>query len=202
LAIAAVTVLTLGAAGIVIAGTLGCVIYGAAFGTLLLGAAGAALGAAGGMIRDGIQGNEFGSSIWDGAKAGFGIGAILGFFIGGAVGFGAAASVSGLGNTCVWTNLGGNGANIAAANAAKDGLITIGKTFGGRYLSIMGNIFGRYLTRAAWASLSQVMVSTTTMTTISLYSGATIYAGSIYAAYELPILIDRGIVIIRHIIGG
>ena len=83
---AAATVLTLGAFGIAMggAGLLGAVIHGAAVGALIGAGGGIALGAAGGMIYDAAVGNEFGTSVWAGIQAGFGIGAIAGAVIGGA----------------------------------------------------------------------------------------------------------------------
>lgn len=80
------TIVTLGAAGIAIGGIAGCIIMGAAIGTLVLGTTGAAIGVVGGMIYDAINGNDFGTSIWTWTKAGFGIGAIAGAIIGGAIG--------------------------------------------------------------------------------------------------------------------
>ena len=75
---AALTVATLGAAGIAIGGIAGGIIMGAAIGTLALGTAGAAIGAIGGMIYDVVESNAFGTSIWLWTKAGFGVGAIAG----------------------------------------------------------------------------------------------------------------------------
>ena len=89
LVVAAATVLTLGAFGVVVggAGILGAVIHGAAVGTLIGAGIGVVGGAAGGMIYDAVAGNEFGTSIWAGVQAGFGIGAIAGAVIGGAIGY-------------------------------------------------------------------------------------------------------------------
>ena len=86
---AAATVLTCGAFGVAVggAGLLGAVIHGAAVGALIGAGAGAALGAVGGMVYDAYQGNDFGTSIWEGVQAGFGIGAIAGAIIGGAAGY-------------------------------------------------------------------------------------------------------------------
>ena len=83
---AAATVLTCGAFGVAVggAGLLGAVIHGAAVGALIGAGAVVALGAVGGMVYDAYQGNDFGTSIWEGVQAGFGIGAIAGAVIGGA----------------------------------------------------------------------------------------------------------------------
>ena len=88
LVVAAATVLTCGSFGVAVggAGLLVAVIHSAAVGALIVAGAGAALGAVGGMVYDASQGNDFGTSIWEGVQAGFGIGAIAGVIIGGAVG--------------------------------------------------------------------------------------------------------------------
>ena len=93
LVVAALTVVTLGAFGIVAGGVIGGIIMGAAIGTLIGAATGVVLGAAGGMIYDAVKGNAFGTSIWTGVKIGFGIGAIAGAVIGGAIGGAVASSV-------------------------------------------------------------------------------------------------------------
>lgn len=59
------------------------VIHGAAVGTLIGAGIGGAAGAVGGIIYDACVGNDFGTSIWAGVKAGFGIGALAGAAIGG-----------------------------------------------------------------------------------------------------------------------
>jgi hypothetical protein len=202
LVVAAAVVLTAGAAGVVIGGAIGSIAYGASFGVMIGAVGGAALGATGGIIKDTIEGNSFGTSIWSGMKLGFGLGTSIGAVAGGIVGYSAAVSVSGLSNPVVWSGLGPNGANIAAGAAAQQGSITLGQTFAGSYLGSMTNIFGYSLTHAAWANASCIMVSTTTVSSITLFYGGAISATSIYAMYEYPILIDRSIQIIKSLIGG
>lgn len=195
---AALTVVTLGAAGIAIGGIVGGIVMGAAIGTLVLGTAGAAIGAVGGMIYDAANGNTFGTSIWTWTKAGFGIGAIAGAVIGGAIGGAAGASLYGANNLMLWTGLGKDGATIAAKEASKMGLKTIGQTFGGKVISM----FPKAIANKMWIWASKLAVSTANMSSINLLTGTTIFAGSVYATYELPILIQRGIEIIRIIFGG
>ena len=195
---AALTVATLGAAGIAIGGIAGGIIMGAAIGTLALGTAGAAIGAIGGMIYDVVESNAFGTSIWLWTKAGFGVGAIAGAVIGGAMGGVAGASLSGANNLMLWTGLGKNGATIAAQEAGKMGLKTIGQTFGGKIISM----FPKAIANKMWIWASKLAVSTTSMSSITVLTGATIFPGSVYATYELPILIQRGIDIIRIIFLG
>jgi RHS repeat-associated protein len=201
LVVAAAVVLTAGAVGFVIGGTLGAIAYGASFGIAIGAVIGTSIGVAGGIVKDVIEGNSFGTSIWSGAKLGFGLGTMIGCVTGGIVGYSAAVSVTGLSNPVVWSGLGRDGASIAASAAAQQGSITIGQTFAGSYLSTMTKIFGYSLTHAAWANVSGIMVSTTTVTSITLFSGTAISATSIYAMYEYPILFDRGIKIVREIIG-
>ena len=195
---AALTVATLGAAGIAIGGIAGGIIMGAAIGTLALGTAGAAIGAIGGMIYDVVESNAFGTSIWLWTKAGFGVGAIAGAVIGGAMGGVAGASLSGANNLMLWTGLGKNGATIAAQEAGKMGLKTICQTFGGKKISM----FPKAIANKMWIWASKLAVSTTSMSSITVLTGATIFPGSVYATYELPILIQRGIDIIRIIFLG
>ncbi len=171
---------------------------GAAIGTLALGTAGAAIGAIGGMIYDVVESNAFGTSIWLWTKAGFGVGAIAGAVIGGAMGGVAGASLSGANNLMLWTGLGKNGATIAAQEAGKMGLKTIGQTFGGKIISM----FPKAIANKMWIWASKLAVSTTSMSSITVLTGATIFPGSVYATYELPILIQRGIDIIRIIFLG
>ena len=200
--VAALTVVTAGMAGAVIGGIAGGIIYGAAIGTIALGTIGAVGGAVGGMIYDAIQGNSFGTSIWTGVKIGFGIGAIAGAIIGGAIGGAAASSVAGLTNTSFWTGLGQNGAQIAAKAAAEKGLITIGQTFGGRVVQFLTNRFGYAATKYLWISLSKTMASKVAMSSVTVFTGAIISPMSVFAMYEMPALIKRGIEIIRIILGG
>ena len=195
---AAITIVTLGVAGIAISGIAGGIIMGAAIGTLALGTAGAALGAAGGIIYDAIKGNPFGTSIWAGTKAGFGIGAIAGAVIGGTIGGLAGLSLSGANNLMLWTGLGKDGAAIAAREAGKMGLKTIGQTFGGKVISL----FPKVIANKMWIWASKLAVSTAAMNSITVLTGMTIFPGSVYALYELPILIQRGIEIIRMIFGA
>ena len=183
---AALTVATLGAAGIAIGGIAGGIIMGAA------------IGAIGGMIYDVVESNAFGTSIWLWTKAGFGVGAIAGAVIGGAMGGVAGASLSGANNLMLWTGLGKNGATIAAQEAGKMGLKTIGQTFGGKIISM----FPKAIANKMWIWASKLAVSTTSMSSITVLTGATIFPGSVYATYELPILIQRGIDIIRIIFLG
>ena len=198
LSIAALTVVTLGMAGIAIGGIAGGIIMGAAIGTLALGAVGTTVGVVGGMIYDGIVGNDFGTSIGNWAKAGFGIGAILGAVIGGIIGGFAGASLAGSSNLMLWTGLGKNGATIAANEATKLGLKTIGQTFGGKIIQMFPN----FIANKMWIWASKLAVSTAKMSTINVLTGLTIFPGSVYAMYEYPILLQRGIEIIRMIFGG
>ena len=198
---AAAIVLTAGLAGAVIGGVAGGIIYGAAIGTVALGIVGAGVGAVGGMIYDATNGNNFGTSIWAWTKAGFGIGTIAGAIAGGALGGAAAYSVTGLTNTCFWTGLGTNGAEIAAGAASQNGLITIGQTFGGQMAQFMSNKFGYAATKYLWISLSKTMASTVSMTSVTLFYGV-IGKDSIFYMYELPILVRRGIEIVYQFIGG
>jgi hypothetical protein len=46
------------------------------------------------------------------------------------------------------------------------------------------------------------MASTVAMSSVTVFTGATIFPLSIFAAYEAPILIARGIEIIRIILGA
>ena len=201
LVVAAITVLTAGMAGAVISGVAGGIIYGAAIGTLALGSIGAVGGAVGGIIYDGVNGNSFGTSIWTWTKAGFGIGAIAGAIIGGAIGGAAAASVTGLTNTSFWTGLGENGAKIAANAAKEKGLTTIGQTFGGQLVQKLTNIFGYKATHFLWVSLSKTMASTVAMKSVTVFTGLTIGAKSVFTLIESPELVKRGIEIIRIILG-
>ena len=201
LVVAAITVLTAGMAGAVISGVAGGIIYGAAIGTLALGSIGAVGGAVGGIIYDGVNGNSFGTSIWTWTKAGFGIGAIAGAIIGGAIGGAAAASVTGLTNTSFWTGLGENGAKIAANAAKEKGLTTIGQTFGGKLVQRLTDIFGYKATHFLWVSLSKTMASTVAMKSVTVFTGLTIGAKSVFTLFEKPELVKRGIEIIRIILG-
>ena len=200
--VVALTVVTAGMAGAVIGGIAGGIIYGAAIGTLTLGTIGAVGGAIGGMIYDGINGNAFGTSVWTWTKAGFGIGAITGAVIGGAIGGAAASSVAGLTNTSFWTGLGQNGAQIAAKVAAEKGLITIGQTFGGKVVQFLTNRFGYAATKYLWISLSKTMASKVAMSSVTVFAGAIISPMSIFAKYEMPALIKRGIEIVMIVLGG
>ena len=200
--VAAAVVLTAGLAGAVIGGIAGGIIYGAAIGTIALGTIGAGVGAVGGMIYDATNGNSFGTSIWTWTKAGFGIGTIAGAIVGGSIGGAAAHSVMGLTNTSFWTGLGPNGANIAANAASQNGLITIGQTFGGKVAQFMTNRFGYAATKYLWVSLSKTMASTVAMNPVTLFYAGFVSELSVFAMYELPILTQRGIDIIRTIVGG
>ena len=202
LVVAAAVILTAGAAGAVIGGIAGGIIYGAAIGAIALSVGGAAVGAVGGMIYDAVNGNSFGTSIWTWTKAGFGIGAIAGAIIGGAVGGAAAYSVTGLTNASFWTGLGENGAQIAANAAGQQGLTTIGQTFGGKVVQGLTKIFGYNATKFLWVSLSKTMASTVAMKAVTVFTGITIGVRSVFALIENPILLERGIEIIRKIIGG
>ena len=127
---AAATVLTLGAFGVAVggAGLLGAVIHGAAVGTLIGAGAGIIGGAAGGMIYDAYYHNEFGTSIWEGIQAGFGIGAIAGMIIGGTIGglnFGTFSSKSALNTHFVKHGDEFNGLYKSAAEYAKGAKYTI-----------------------------------------------------------------------------
>lgn len=199
---ASAIVLTAGAAGFVISGIAGGIIYGAAIGTVAGAVIGAAGGAVGGMIYDGIQGNDFGTSVWDWTKAGFGIGTIAGAIAGGSVGYFAAASVKGLTNVAFWTGLGENGSAIASNAAAKYGLTTIGNTFGGKVVQFLTSKFGYSATKFLWVSLSKTMASSVAMNPVTLFYGGTIGASSVFAMHEAPRLAERAIEIIRIIIGG
>ena len=194
----ALTVATLGMFGIALGGIAGGVVMGAAIGTLVLGTAGAGIGAVGGMIYDAAIGNNFGTSIWTLTKAGFGIGSIAGAVIGGAIGGAAGASLSGVNNLMLWSGLGKNGATIAAQEAGKLGLKTIGQTFGGKVISMFPN----FIAQKMWIWASKLAVSTISMKSIIVFTGLTIFNGSVYLMYEQPILIERGIEIIRRIFGG
>ena len=200
--VAAAVVLTAGLAGAVIGGIAGGIIYGAAIGTIALGTIGAGVGAVGGMIYDATNGYAFGTSIWTWTKAGFGIGTIAGAIIGGSIGGAAAHSVMGLTNTSFWTGLGPNGANIAANAASQNGLITIGQTFGGKVAQFMTNRFGYAATMYLWVSLSKTMASTVAMNPVTLFYAGSVSKLSVFAMYELPILTQRGIDVIRTIVGG
>lgn len=199
---ASAIVLTAGAAGFVIGGIAGGIIYGAAIGTVAGAVIGAAGGAVGGMIYDAIQGNDFGSSIWDWTKAGFGIGTIVGAITGGTVGYFAAASVKGMTNVAFWTGLGPNGSTIASNAAAQHGLTTIGNTFGGKVVQALTNKFGYSATKFLWVSLSKTMASSVAMNPVTLFYGGKIGAYSVFAMHEAPRLAERAIKIIRVIIGG
>ena len=200
--IASAIILTAGLAGAVMGGMIGGILYGAAIGTIALGTIGAGVGALGGMIYDAINDNQFGSSIWSWTKAGFGIGSIAGALIGGSIGGAAAHSVTGLTNTSFWTGLDENGASVAANAASEKGLITIGQTFGGKVAQFMTNRFGYAATKYLWVSLSKTMASTVAMNSVALFYGGTIGATSVYLTYEFPILCNRGIEIIKYLIGG
>ncbi|MCH3977139.1 MAG: hypothetical protein LKE36_06050 [Bacilli bacterium] len=199
---AAAIVLTAGMAGAVIGGIAGGIIYGAAIGTLAGAAIGAVGGAVVGMIYDGVNGNAFGTSIWSGVKAGFGIGAIAGAIISGAIGGAAASSVTGMTNTSFWTGLGSNGSSIAANAAGQQGLTTIGQTFGGKVVAGVSKFVPKAVSRVLWASLSKTMASTVAMSSVSVFYGGTVFAGSVFAMYELPYLAARGIEILYHLLGG
>ena len=197
---ASTIVLSAGLAGVVISGAAGVMIYGAAIGTVALGTVGIGVGAAGGMIYDYANGNEFGTSIWTWTKAGFGIGTMVGVASGLTIGGFAVHSVTGLTNVAFWTGLGTNGAQIAADLAAQQGLITIGQTFGGQAVQFLTNIFGQVATEYLWISLSQTMASTVNMSSVVLLGGI-LLPDSIWMVYELPILQKRGIEIIKYLIG-
>lgn len=98
----------------------------------------------------------------------------------------------------LWTGLGKNGATIAAQEAGKMGLKTIGQTFGGKIISM----FPKAIANKMWIWASKLAVSTASMSSIIVLTGSTIFKESVYATYELPILIQRGIDIIRIIFGG
>jgi len=205
LVVAAAIVITAGMTGAVIGGMAGGIIYGAAIGTLAGAAIGTAVGAAGGMIYAGVTGQtgaDFWQTTWNWTKAGFGIGSIVGAVVGGTVGGIAAHSVSGLTNTSFWTGLGQNGASIAFNAAGQQGLRTIGQTFGGRVVQGLTNKFGYAATKYLWVSLSKTMASTVAMNSVTLFYGGTIYAGSVFAMYEMPILVERGIEIIKMIVNS
>ena len=110
---AAATVLTLGAFGIAVggAGLLGAVIHGAAVGALI--------GAGGGMIYDVAVGNEFGTSVWAGIQAGFGIGAIAGAVIGGAYSYFSFGNFSSTGKLEAHFTKHGNEFNGLYSNSAE-----------------------------------------------------------------------------------
>ncbi|MBS5842935.1 MAG: hypothetical protein KIC77_05575 [Clostridiales bacterium] len=154
--------------------------------------------AGGGVIYDTAKDNAFGTSIWTWTKAGFGIGAIAGAVIGGAIGGAAGASLSGANNLMLWTGLGKNGATIAAQEAGKMGLKTIGQTFGGKIISM----FPKAIANKMWVWASKLAVSTASMSSITVLTGLTIFETSVYWLIERPILIERGIEIIRRIFGG
>jgi RHS repeat-associated protein len=86
LVVVAAVILTAGAAGFVIGGTLGAIAYGASFGIAIGAVAGASIGAAGGVGKDIVEGNSFGTSIWSGTKLGFGLGTMIGAVAGAAAG--------------------------------------------------------------------------------------------------------------------
>ena len=194
----ALTVVTLRIAGIAIGGIAGGIIMGAAIGSLALGTVGAAIGVIGGMIYDVVKGNNFGTSIWTWTKAGFGIGSIAGAVVGGVIGWFAGASLTGANNLMLWSGLGKDGATIAAQEAGKMGLKTIGQTYGGKIISM----FPEAISSKMWIWASKLAVSTTSMSSIIVLTGETIYKKSVYSSYEWPILIKRGIEIIRIIFGG
>ena len=198
--VASSIVLTAGLAGVIIGGVAGGIIYGAAIGTVSLGIVGAGVGAAGGIIFDAINGNDFGTNIWTWTKTGFGIGTIAGAVAGGAIGGAAAYSVTGLSNVSFWTNLGPSGDIVAAQAANSRGLITIGQTFGGKVAQFMTNRFGFSATKYLWASLSKTMASSVAMNSVILFYGGTINDRSIYMMYEYPELIRRGIEIIKQLL--
>ena len=83
---AAITVVSLGAAGIAIGGMAGAIIHGAAVGALIGAGFGAVGGAVAGGIYSAVTGEDFWTSVGVGAAAGFGIGAIIGAVVGGTVG--------------------------------------------------------------------------------------------------------------------
>jgi len=124
LVVVAALVLTAGAAGFALPGIAGAIAYGASVGTLI-GAGGlGALGAISGAVYDGVNGNEFGTSIWTFSKAGFGIGAIAGAVIGGAYD-GFSYTPSGLSKSAINTavrNVTGNTNKMNHMMQAKHGL--------------------------------------------------------------------------------
>jgi len=97
---------------------------------------------------------------------------------------------------------GENGAQIAANAANQKGLITIGQTFGGRVIQGLTNKFGYTATKYLWVSLSKTMASSVAMSSVTVFTGASIGSLSVFAMYEMPILIQRGIEIVRIILGG
>lgn len=66
----------------------------------------------------------------------------------------------------------------------------------------MISLFPKVIANKMWIWASKLAVSTAAMDSIIVLTGPTIFAGSVYASYELPILIQRGIEIIRMIFGG
>lgn len=102
----------------------------------------------------------------------------------------------------LWTGLGKNGAAIAGKQASTLGLKTIGQTFGGKTIEVLSKFVPKAISNKMWIWASKLAVSTAKMTSINVLTGNTIFALSVYAKYELPILIQRGIEIIRTIFGG
>lgn len=66
----------------------------------------------------------------------------------------------------------------------------------------MSKFAPKAISNKMWIWASKLAVSTAKMTSIKVITGAIIYPTSVYAMYELPILIQRGIDIIRIIFGG
>ena len=134
-----------------------------------------------------------------GIAGGIIMGAAIGSLALGTVGAAfAGASLTGANNLMLWIGLWKDGATIAAQEAGKMGLKTIGQTFGGKVISMFPEAFSSKM----WIWDSKLAVSTTSMSSIIVLTGETIYKKSVYSSYEWPILIKRGIEIIRIIFGG
>ena len=192
-----------GSAGIMFGGMLGMIIYGAAVGTMIVAIAGAVVGAVVSTIYDTVKGNDFGTSIEAGLNIGFYGGAIVGALIGSIIGGLAAASVSGMTNVILWSNLTG-GAAAAAEIANSMSMTTIGQTFGGKSVTLLSNVFGEnsQLTGNLWRYLSQTMASTLNMSSVEMYYSNVPRDWSVFVSVELPELTRRGIEVLRRLWRG
>ena len=168
---------------------------------MALGIVGGVGGAVGGMIYDAVNGNDFGTSIMTGMKIGFGGGAIAGAVIGSVLGGLAAASVSGMTNVILWSNLAG-GAAAAEEIASSMSMTTLGQTFGGKCVSFISNIAGYNFTKYLWQSLSKTMASTLNMSSVMVFFSEAISETSIFWEYERPELLKKLIEIIWKNVGG
>ena len=90
----------------------------------------------------------------------------------------------------------------AIGAAEEKGLITTEQTFGGKVVQFLTNRFGYATTKYLWISLSKTMASKVAMSSVTVFAGAIISPMSIFAKYEMPALIKRGIEIVIIVLGG